>query len=89
VLHGSSGSQVSINGEKDNLHLDALPGETVRLRLINAVVPGMDGGPEAPMLVGAAYQVVALDGRELNAPEMLGPTRVPLGMGQRALHRQT
>jgi FtsP/CotA-like multicopper oxidase with cupredoxin domain len=84
VLHGSTGSQVSINGEKDNLHIDAHPGETVRLRLVNAVVPGMDGGPEAPMLLGAPYQVVALDGRELNAPELLGPTRIPLAMGQRA-----
>jgi FtsP/CotA-like multicopper oxidase with cupredoxin domain len=36
------------------------------------------------MLLGAPYQVVALDGRELNSPEMLGPTRIPLGMGQRA-----
>ncbi|MGI9149056.1 MAG: multicopper oxidase family protein [Chloroflexota bacterium] len=83
MLHGSSG-QVSINGVTDNLHLESRPGETVRLRLINAVVPGMDGGPESPILVGAPFQVVALDGRDLNAPDLLGPTRVPLGMGQRA-----
>src|SRR5262249_13591559 len=60
------------------------PGETVRLRLINAVVPSMDGGPEYPVLLGAPYQVVALDGRDLNSPDLLGPTRVPLGIGQRA-----
>jgi FtsP/CotA-like multicopper oxidase with cupredoxin domain len=83
LLHGDSG-QVSINGEADNLHLDAQPGETVRLRLINAVVPSMDGGPEAPVVLGAPTQVVALDGRDLNAPSDLGPTRIPLGMGQRA-----
>jgi FtsP/CotA-like multicopper oxidase with cupredoxin domain len=83
TLHGSSG-QVSINGVTDNLQLDALPGETVRLRLINAVDAGMDGGPESPLLVGAPYYIVALDGRDLNAPSALGPTRIPLGMGQRA-----
>jgi FtsP/CotA-like multicopper oxidase with cupredoxin domain len=83
MLHGLS-SNVSVNGVADTLHLDARPGETVRLRLINAVVPGMDGGPESPVLVGAPFQVVALDGRDLNAPDLLGPTRVPLGMGQRA-----
>jgi FtsP/CotA-like multicopper oxidase with cupredoxin domain len=84
MLHGSAGQTVSINGETDDLHLDALPGETVRLRLIDAVDPGMDGGPEAPVLIGATYQVVALDGRDLNAPDALGPARIPLGMGQRA-----
>ena len=83
MLHGSSGL-VSINGEANTLHLEALPGETVRLRLINAVAPGMDGSPEAPVLVGAPYRVVAIDGRDLNAPDVLGPTRVQLGMGQRA-----
>lgn len=82
MLHGIPG-QVAVNGMR-NLDLDAQPGETVRLRLINAVTPGMDGGPEAPMLIGAPYKVVALDGRDLSAPDLLGPTRVPLGMGQRA-----
>jgi FtsP/CotA-like multicopper oxidase with cupredoxin domain len=83
MLHGTSG-QVLINGVSDNLQLAANPGETVRLRLINAVAPGMDGGPETPILVGAPVKVVALDGRDLNAPGDLGPTRIPLGMGQRA-----
>ena len=83
MLHGSPGN-VSINGVADNLHLDAEPGETVRLRLINTVVPSMDGGPEFPVLVGAPYRVVALDGRDLNSSDLLGPTRVPLGIGQRA-----
>jgi FtsP/CotA-like multicopper oxidase with cupredoxin domain len=51
---------------------------------VNAVVAGMDGGPEEPVLVGAPYRVVALDGRDLSGPGELGPERVPLGMGQRA-----
>src|SRR5207302_5855903 len=83
IMHGQTGN-VAINGENDTLHLDARPGETVRLRLIDAVAPGMDGGPEAPVLLGAAYRVVALDGHDLNEPTLLGPTRLPLGMGQRA-----
>jgi len=36
------------------------------------------------VLVGAVYQVVALDGRDLNSPGLLDQQRVPLGMGQRA-----
>jgi FtsP/CotA-like multicopper oxidase with cupredoxin domain len=83
MLHGSSG-QVRVNGVADELHLEAHPGETVRLRIINAVVPGMDGRPEAPVLLGAPFKVVSLDGHDLNAPSDLGPTRVQLGMGQRA-----
>jgi FtsP/CotA-like multicopper oxidase with cupredoxin domain len=83
LLHGDSG-HVSINGASDAVHFEANPGETVRLRLINAVVPGMDGGPEAPLLLGAPAKVVALDGRDLIAPSDLGQTRIPLGMGQRA-----
>jgi FtsP/CotA-like multicopper oxidase with cupredoxin domain len=83
ILHGSSG-QVSINGAADTARVSALPGQTVRLRLINAVDPGMDGGPEAPVVVGAPFRIVSLDGRDLNQPDLLGPTRIPLGMGQRA-----
>jgi len=83
MLHGSSG-QVAINGSADQIRVPALPGQTVRLRLINAVDPGMDGGPEAPVLVGAPFRIVSLDGRDLNDPDVLGPTRIPLGMGQRA-----
>jgi len=83
TLYGSS-AQVWVNGVPDTLHLEARPGEMVRLRVINAVDPGMDGGPEAVALVGAPFQVVALDGSDLNAPDLLGPTRIQLGMGQRA-----
>jgi len=44
----------------------------------------MDRGPDAPVLIGVPYQVVALDGRDLNAPDVLGPERIALGRGQRA-----
>ncbi len=74
---------VAVNGST-NLHLDAAPGDTVRLRLINAVSPQFDGMPVMPVLLGAPYTVSALDGHDLNGPQELGPQRIPLGMGQRA-----
>jgi FtsP/CotA-like multicopper oxidase with cupredoxin domain len=77
------GDAIAVNGTS-NLRLDAAPGETVRLRIINAVVPGFGGAPLTPVLVGAPYVVEALDGRDLNAPQQLGPERLQLGMGQRA-----
>jgi FtsP/CotA-like multicopper oxidase with cupredoxin domain len=85
MLHNMPGSSaIAVNGTTGNVHLAAEPGERVRLRLVNASAPGMDGSPEAPVLLGAPYQVVALDGHDLHAPQVLGPERLPLGMGQRA-----
>ena len=85
VLHNTGdGHGVAVNGLRGDLHLPAEPGETVRLRLVNAVAPDMDGGPQTPVLFGAPYQVVALDGHDLSEPQLLGPERLPLGMGQRA-----
>jgi FtsP/CotA-like multicopper oxidase with cupredoxin domain len=84
VVHNQPGSgAIAVNGST-NLRLDAAPGDTVRLRITNAVVPGFDGAPIAPVLTGAAYVVEALDGHELNRPTTLGPERIQLGMGQRA-----
>jgi FtsP/CotA-like multicopper oxidase with cupredoxin domain len=83
VLHDALGGGVAANGQSD-LRLAARPGERVRLRLVNAVAPGMDGTPEAPVLFGAPYRVVALDGRDLDQPQELGPRRIQIGMGQRA-----
>jgi len=79
LLHGDPG-HVRI----DHTQIAAQPGQTVRLRVINAVVAGMDGGPETPVLLGAPFTVAALDGHELHDPQPLSATRVPLGMGQRA-----
>src|SRR5262249_1876305 len=83
VLSGEPG-RATMNGSLSSLRIDAPAGETVRLRLINAVASGMDGGPETPALLGAPYQVGAFDGHDLHEPRVLGPERVPLGMGERA-----
>jgi FtsP/CotA-like multicopper oxidase with cupredoxin domain len=85
MLHSTpSGSHMAANGTVGDLRFAARPDEQVRLRLINAFPPSMDGGPVAPVLLGAPYRVVALDGHELNQPQPLGPERLALGMGQRA-----
>lgn len=84
ILHTQPGGDaVEANGAM-NLHLPASPGDTVRLRVVNVVVPPMDGAPIYPILIGAPYQVVALDGHDINGPQWLGPERIPLDMGQRA-----
>ncbi|GAC1656819.1 MAG: hypothetical protein NVS9B1_13060 [Candidatus Dormibacteraceae bacterium] len=81
VLPGSD--TIAVNGTP-SLHLDARPGETVRLRLINGATPFFDGAPQKLVLLGAPYVIAALDGHDLNQPQELGPERIPLGMGQRA-----
>jgi len=84
ILPGSD--SVAVNGSA-RLRLDANPGETVRLRLVNAI-PAIGFGPtgqlQMPALLGAPYAIAALDGHDLNRPQELGPEQIPLGMGQRA-----
>lgn len=71
---------VAVNGTS-KLHLDASPGQTVRLRLISAW-PFPE--PQVPVLVGTPYVIKSLDGHDLNQPQELGPQQIRLGMGQRA-----
>lgn len=85
VAIGNEGAAVGTvaNGAADGVHLAARPGETVRLRLINAALIDMPGAPEFVALVGAPYKVIALDGHDLNQPTILGPQLLALGTGQR------
>ncbi len=83
MLHDTGSGTIAVNGTPGDLRLGARPGQTVRLRIIDAVAPSMDGTAEAPLLLGAPYRVVALDGRDLAGPQELGPRRLQLGMGQR------
>lgn len=69
-------SQV-VNGSTDQFHVQARPGQWVRLRLINT------GGPHAFQLQGVPFTVQALDGHDLNKPTPLTNTAVLLGSGQR------
>ncbi|HEY0811971.1 MAG TPA: multicopper oxidase family protein, partial [Pseudonocardia sp.] len=85
LLHSdvTGSAAIAVDGTTHTLHVPARPGQAVRLRIIDAVVPGMDGTAEAPALLGAPYRVVALDGHDLSGPQPLGPHRLVLGMGQR------
>lgn len=84
LVHMRPGSDaIAINGTS-NLHLDAAPGDVVRLRIINGAVPGFELAPLTPVVVGAPYHVVSLDGHDLHGAQELGPERIPLAMGQRA-----
>lgn len=76
-------SRNDYSGGSGTLHLEANPGDLVRLRLLNAIAGDMTGTPELLTLAGAPYKVVALDGHDLNQPQTLGPERLPVGMGQR------
>ena len=77
------GPNPGVNG-KPAIHLYAEPGESVRLRLINAFAPDPSGAPISPIVIGSSYRVAALDGHDLNQPGALGPARIMLGQGQRA-----
>jgi FtsP/CotA-like multicopper oxidase with cupredoxin domain len=85
LLHNdvTGAAAIAVNGTTGDLRVSARPGQQVRLRVIDAVAPGMDGTAEAPTLFGTPYRVVALDGHDLSGPQPLGPERLVLGMGQR------
>jgi FtsP/CotA-like multicopper oxidase with cupredoxin domain len=84
-----SGQAAAVDGTTGDLRLDARPGERVRLRLIGALQGEqfgplmMLGEPLELVAFGACYQVVAIDGTDLNAPACIGPERLRLGIGQR------
>src|SRR5262249_61392904 len=84
-----SGQRVAVNGTTGDLRLQASPGERIRLRLIGA----LEGEQYGPLMmvaeplelvaVGTCYQIVAIDGGDLNSPQCIGPERLRLGIGQR------
>ncbi|MEV6285288.1 multicopper oxidase family protein [Kribbella sp. NPDC051770] len=53
----------TVNGQYGERRVDARPGATLRVRLINT-----DNGPMAAWVDGTAYKVVAVDGTDLNQP---------------------
>lgn len=93
LITGAPSCQVpAVNGVTGDLHLDADPGERVRLRIIMAMqgdtsvryIPNMMRAiPQELVLVGVPYEVVALDGHDLDGPINLGPTRMRIGIAQR------
>lgn len=68
----------TVNGTSEGAKLDAKPGETIRLRLVNT-----GNMTHLLTLAGADFKVIALDGQEINGPTPLHNTLVPIGAGQR------
>ncbi len=89
VRQAFSGQVAAVNGVAGDLHLQAAPGQHVRLRLIGALEGEqygplmMIGQPLELVATGTCYQIVAIDGNDVNAPECIGPQRLRLGIGQR------
>jgi FtsP/CotA-like multicopper oxidase with cupredoxin domain len=76
---------IAVNGTNGDTQLKAEPGELIRLRLINGTAGEQKafGDPLNAVLAGAPYQVVALDGHDLNEPQEISAQIVPIGSGQR------
>ncbi|MBA3869124.1 MAG: multicopper oxidase family protein [Anaerolineae bacterium] len=67
-----------MNDRIDHVSFAAKAGESIHLRIIAA-------GDEFhyPVLVGAPFKVIALDGHDLNAPTELNNVELPIGTAQR------
>jgi FtsP/CotA-like multicopper oxidase with cupredoxin domain len=66
------------NGQTGTLQFEADPGETVRLRIVNSANETQD-----LLVAGVKFQVVTLDGQDLNDPEPIEKRRLQIGAGQR------
>src|SRR6185312_15658746 len=77
IAHTYAGIR-SINGEGSDLRVPAKPGRAVRVRVINT--------DNAPMELwsGAAYRVLAIDGRDLRGPTPVTGQALTLTGGGRA-----
>lgn len=78
VVHRFAGI-MTINGREGEVAVDAEPGDRVRVRVINT-----ENGPTPAWVSGAAYRLVAVDGRDLNAPTSVTDAAVLITAGGRA-----
>jgi FtsP/CotA-like multicopper oxidase with cupredoxin domain len=76
---------IAVNGSNTATYLNAEPGDLIRLRLINGTAGEHTafGDPLRIVPLGVAYQVVALDGHDLNKPHEISSHVLPIGTGQR------
>jgi FtsP/CotA-like multicopper oxidase with cupredoxin domain len=72
----------TMNTTTQALNEAARPGQWVRLRLIETSSTS-NTVPHLLTLVGAPFKVIALDGHDLNAPQWLNETPLPIGAAQR------
>lgn len=78
AVHSYSGRR-TVNGRTGISRLDAEPGDTVRLRVINT-----DNGRLRSWVTGGAYRVLAVDARDLNEPPPVEDEQLVLAGGARA-----
>ncbi|MCW0213196.1 MAG: multicopper oxidase family protein [Pseudonocardia sp.] len=78
LVHLYSGNR-TVNGLAGDVPVPAAPGSRVRVRVVNT-----DNGPMSAWVSGAAFRVVAVDGRELHEPGELRDTTVGVTAGGRA-----
>lgn len=78
ALYQQLDSTMLLNGSTKGLNVPGKAGNQVRLRLTN-------GGNETMnfSVDGAPFQVIAMDGHDLNEPSLLNDENIPVGAGQR------
>ena len=69
----------TVNGRVGDLPVAAAPGTTARVRVINT-----DNGPITTWVSGTSYRVLAVDGTELNEPELVERVALTVTAGGRA-----
>ncbi|MEO7268612.1 MAG: multicopper oxidase family protein [Knoellia sp.] len=79
VLAHTYAGKRTINGRAGESRVAAAPGSRVRLRVINT-----DPGPMPVWVTGAAYRVVAVDGRDVHEPATVTGRSVLVTAGGRA-----
>jgi FtsP/CotA-like multicopper oxidase with cupredoxin domain len=86
ALHEWNGNNdqlmLALNDTIGTLNEAAQPGQWVRLRIVNTSATA-SSAPQLVTLVGAPFKVIALDGHDLNAPQWLNETPLPIGSAQR------
>lgn len=81
--NGTDGQSIfSINDSTQTLNKIARPGQWVRLRVVETSNTDT-GDPHLFTLLGAPFQVVSTDGHDVNAPQWLTETPIPIGTAQR------
>jgi FtsP/CotA-like multicopper oxidase with cupredoxin domain len=77
VLHRYSDGP-TLNGSETPITVDAEPGQRIRFRVVNT-----DNGSAAAWVTGTPFQVLAVDGRDVNAPGEIAGLRVSVPAGGR------
>lgn len=78
ALAHTFGGNRTLNGQVGDVHADAKPGETVRIRIINTDNATLSAWSSVP------YTVLAVDGRDLTKPPAVTDQRLAVPAGGRA-----